>query len=254
MSEGFGDTETYLLALDVKDDQESSFKGTYEGTRRPTFNNVLTRCDASANEIEVLDIKDESIYLKNEVIGSVLEYLKNKMLVHVTSRDILVVHMWQVVNSIHDPDFGNTLKLWLAPLPGFDEETFPFIIASGWQSYNLINVEDMHMEVLIKASSKSVRNSVAGVLLKVDSGFNLHFTTQTITDVNKRLVNWHCMSFKEDFIQTIKEHKRLPIRTYKESLELISNLQKQLIEERKTIQIENRELYSTIQKELIEEK
>ena len=171
--------------------------------------------------------------MKNEVIGSVLEYVKDKMLVHVTSRDFLVVHNWQVVNSIHDLNFGNTLKLWLAPLPGFDEETFPFVVASGWQSYNLINVSDMSMEVLIEASSKSVRNSVAGVLLEVHSGFNMHFTTQTITDENKRLVNWHCMSFKEDFIQTLKEHKRLPISTHKESLELISRLKKELIEERK---------------------
>ena len=87
--------------------------------------------------------------MKNEVVGSILEYVKDKMLVHVTSRDFLVVQNWQVVNSIHDPDFGNTLKLWLAPLPGFDEKTFPFVIASGWQSYNLINVNDLSMEVLI---------------------------------------------------------------------------------------------------------
>ena len=80
--------------------------------------------------------------MKDEVVGAVLEYVKDKMLVHVTSRDFLVVHDWQVVSAIVDPHSGNTRKTWLAPLPGFDEKTFPFVIASGWQSYNLINVSD----------------------------------------------------------------------------------------------------------------
>ena len=232
MSQSYENNGDYLLALNIEDGQDSNFKQIYQGKRRPTFNNLLTRCDASNSKITVQGVEESSCLLKNEVISFVLEYVKEKMLVHVTSRDILVVHNWQVVNQIHDPNFGNTLKLWLAPLPGFNEETFPFVIASGWQSYNLINVNDLRMEVLIEASGKNARYQPAGVLLEVDSGFDLHFTTQTITDENKRLVNWHCMAFKDDFVQTLEEHKRLPITNYKESLEIISSLQKELSEER----------------------
>ena len=37
-------------------------------------------------------------------------------------------------------------------MPGFDEETFPFCITQGAQSFNLINVKHEFTEVLVKAN------------------------------------------------------------------------------------------------------
>ena len=46
---------------------------------------------------------------------------------------------------------GNTDKFWLEPVPGFDVETFPFIVSSGHESLNLINVKECRHEVLVDA-------------------------------------------------------------------------------------------------------
>jgi len=77
------------------------------------------------------------------------------MLVHVTSRNLLVVHNWQVLHEIIEPNVGNTNKYWLSLLPGFDEQKFPFIICSGWETYNLINISNFHMQVLVTASGRN---------------------------------------------------------------------------------------------------
>ena len=87
----------------------------------------------------------------------VLEYAKDKMIIHVTSRDLLVVHNWQKIYEIIEGNAGNTMKFWIAPIPGFDEKTFPFLICNGWESYNLINLKDLSMQVLIKASGKNTK-------------------------------------------------------------------------------------------------
>ena len=89
------------------------------------------------------------MFLKSEVVTNVFEYTKGKLLVHVASRDLLVLNNWQIVYKFIEPDFGNTLKQWFGLLPGFDPESFPFIICSGWHTFNLINIKDFHMERLV---------------------------------------------------------------------------------------------------------
>ena len=117
---------------------------------------MLTRIKSNIVEqtLGFVDIWNGSILLKEEVISQSREYAHEKILVHVTSRDLFLVHHWQVVHKFVEPNYGNTLKMWLAPLPGFCEETFPFLICSGWESFNIINVKDFRMEVLINASGK----------------------------------------------------------------------------------------------------
>ena len=137
--------------------------------------------------------------MKDEVISSVLEYTKNKILVHVTSRDIYVVHEWQVVHRIKETSAGNTMKFWIAPLPGFDEEKFPFVICNGWETYNLINTKEFSMQTLVNATGMNCRSQVGAFFVKEEYGFNMHFATQTLTDRNTKLENWHCMAFREDF-------------------------------------------------------
>ena len=40
-------------------------------------------------------------------------------------------------------------------MPGFDEETFPFLVCSGDETFNLVNVRDFSQDVLIKATGKN---------------------------------------------------------------------------------------------------
>ena len=67
------------------------------------------------------------------------------MLVHITPTDLLIMIDWQVIDYIQDNQKGNLYKTWFAPLPGFDEELFPFIVVSGRESINLISLKDKSM-------------------------------------------------------------------------------------------------------------
>ena len=54
---------------------------------------------------------------------------------------------------ISDPDKSNLYKYWIAPLPGFNLETFPFVVSAGAKTFSLINVKESRLEKLINATS-----------------------------------------------------------------------------------------------------
>ena len=141
-----------------------------------------------------------------------LEFAADKMIVHVSSRDLMILHNWQVVKQIIDPVFSNTLKYWIKPLPGFDEEEFPFVVCSGWMTFNIINVREMTMEPLIEFFGKNNRglSQEGAVLVKEDFGFSMYFDTTSTTDSGKKMLSWYKMEFKQDFIKALHEFKRLP--------------------------------------------
>ena len=59
----------------------------------------------------------------------------------------------------------------------------------------------------------------------------MHFATYTISEDNKRLESWYCMNFKADFIDALKEFKRLPDLSFQAQLTEIEHstkLEKQL--------------------------
>ena len=59
---------------------------------------------------------------------------------------------WLVTRRIKEPSPGNHSKFYISPLPHFHEENFPFLICSGRESINLIDIKNIHTEPLIKAS------------------------------------------------------------------------------------------------------
>ena len=87
-----------------------------------------------------------------EQIFSILEYAKNKYLVNIEP-DLLVIENFCVVHKIKETVPGNTNKLSLLPMPLSGAKTYQFIISSGMESVNLINVQRGTMQVLVNASS-----------------------------------------------------------------------------------------------------
>ena len=71
------------------------------------------------------------------------------------------------------------------------------------------------MQTLINASGKNCQSQVGAFFIEDEYGFSMHFATQTVTDRNTRLENWHCMSFRQDFIETLRDHGRLPPNSYR---------------------------------------
>ena len=80
-----------------------------------------------------------------------LEYAPDQILISVKLRDLIVVENWQVTGVITDSNLSNIDKCWLQLMPGFSIEVFPFVIASGKDSINLVNLKEFSQEPLILA-------------------------------------------------------------------------------------------------------
>ena len=135
---------------------------------------------------------------------------------------MLLIDGWQAVHRLEDADPGNFEKYWQCKLPHFDLDTFPFLVTSGQQSFNLINVRDYRMEVLILASAKNMQSQEAAFFKEEENGYSFHFTTIPMTEENKALENWHSMPFREDFFETLAKHGRLPITSYRTQLRMLA--------------------------------
>ena len=74
-------------------------------------------------------------------VQSICEYAENRMIA--TSKHwFAVIQDWKVIRSFKDSDASNVDKWCIAPLPGFNEATFPFFVCSGRTSYNLVNMKE----------------------------------------------------------------------------------------------------------------
>ena len=96
------------------------------------------------------DVEKNSILLKREDLYAILEYLPGKMVGFILPTDLLLIEDWVVKYRIQDQDKSNVQKCWLQPMPFFDKDDLPFVIASGAKSYNIINVKKGIMHVLLK--------------------------------------------------------------------------------------------------------
>ena len=162
-----------------------------------------------------------------------LEFSANKIAIHLAPTDILIAHDWKVVHLIRDTNQFNIDKHWIALLPDFNENTFPFIVFSGNGSFNLVNVKDAHMDVLIQIETRSDRGQEGAFFIRERDGFDMHFTTfQNIA--GQRIENWHCMQFRNDFAEVLQKYGRLPISSYEAQLELFAELRKGLSESNMT--------------------
>ena len=103
------------------------------------------------------DYSTNSIVLYTEHTTSVCEYAPNSLLAYSAdvSQVLLIIHDWKVLHVIADVEPGNTNKFWLEPLPGFDADSFPLILTSGNETYNLVNVREARMYQLVQGSSKN---------------------------------------------------------------------------------------------------
>ena len=122
---------------------------------------------------------------------------------------------------MEDPGLQGRRGLWLCPMPNFDVDDFPFIISSGRESINLINIKTYSIEQLIVQSASTItagwmgsKGQAAGFFKKEENGeFTLHFTTRS--HVSNGLMNrWHAMTFRRDFSEWLTDYGCLPNTFY----------------------------------------
>ena len=105
------------------------------------------------------DKLNQSLVIMQEQIWSILEYAKNKFLVSTTNSKghLLVIENFCVVHKIKESVAGNTEKFSLLPMPLSGAKTSQFVISSGIESVNLVNVKRGTMQILVNASPWVIR-------------------------------------------------------------------------------------------------
>ena len=73
------------------------------------------------------------------------------MVISIWKKDLLIFHDWKFVHLIEDKQAGNTEKIWIDTLPGFDLQLFPFLVLCGRESFNLLNLNTMEMQKFVLA-------------------------------------------------------------------------------------------------------
>ena len=78
----------------------------------------------------------------NESVYSLHEYAEDKIMIALQMTDLLIIDKWHTLNVIQDPRAGNVEKFWIGQLPGFEikDYKFPWLVCTGKESINLINV------------------------------------------------------------------------------------------------------------------
>ena len=57
--------------------------------------------------LQIVDSAQNSLFLKKELVFSVVEFDHGKNLIHIAPTDLLIVNYWQVTLRVEDPDSGN---------------------------------------------------------------------------------------------------------------------------------------------------
>ena len=97
---------------------------------------------------------------------------------------MLIVTDWTITSKIVDPAPDNNCKWHLQLIAAFDFEKFPFVIASGKESINLINVRTQQIQVLVKTSTFFLAN-MGFCKMRPDGTFTFHFVNREINTQNE---------------------------------------------------------------------
>jgi len=101
----------------------------------------------------------------------------------------------------------------LTPFPGFDSESFPIVLAAGFNSINIVNASTGYMQPLINQGidHRVGQEVVLFKQMEKKDGYYLYFTAFHYDDNNKRADELYCVSLKDDFFDRLRKAGRLPI-------------------------------------------
>ena len=71
------------------------------------------------------------------------------LLIHVYNLDLLVSQDFQVIRRITDSDLGNIQKFQMLLFPDFNYESNPFVLVTGVNGLNVLNMKTGYMQRLM---------------------------------------------------------------------------------------------------------
>ena len=77
---------------------------------------------------------------KDELPMFVIEYEVNRLFITGLPTHMYLVSEWENVKIIEDPNYANSYKTYVFPIPGFNVETFPFLAVCGSENLSIFNV------------------------------------------------------------------------------------------------------------------
>jgi len=126
----------------------------------------------------------------------------------------------QGICRIEDPIVSNVNCRGFKMLPGFDLNTYPFIVARNSMSMNLINVKSGTMQMLIrdKCDSNWYQNTVEAQPYYSGAA---PFTMFYVASERSKLLETHLvrrMAFDDHFITILKQLEGLPMQNVEEQV------------------------------------
>ena len=227
------DEVVFLFACNVNNDTTESHQYAlqYPGQTTPEEWSCVIKADLNLKDMEV-KVKKHSVHsllLKDEIVWSVFEYAPNCMLLSLNNTpNLLMVENLKTIRVITDSDKTNNYKYWIAPLPGFNMDTFPFLVSAGAKAFSLINVKQQKLEKLINATSFPDA-AMEGAFFTVDKGtITMNFASfmARFDNPEQMCFQWNKFSFHKDFQEAITALGRLPDLSLKTHFKLKSEQKK----------------------------
>ena len=167
------------------------------------------RTDAIDYEVKAVDARVHGALIEEQSAKSIVEFSHYKMLVYTSKNNLYLVANYQVVHKFDDPAKNTNLHQFIA-IPDFSELKLPIFIVAGSDTFNLINVKENRMEVLLHHGIKlGSESAFFQGNHKNNQSYSLHFATfEEQGDI--RTEKWHKMEFRRDFMDVLMKYGRLP--------------------------------------------
>ena len=114
-----------------------------------------------------------------------------------------LVEDWCVIKCIHEPKTANIFKIEAFTLPGFDEESFPFIAVCGYHHISIVNIATFDHKPLTNGMSPNGKSGLRFAFAMGDlSEIQVHYalTIQDRDGHGKKLVQYNRLTLKYDLI------------------------------------------------------
>ena len=126
----------------------------------PGFFNLLNVISAGP-KVELLETKENSTLLRKEIVQGVTEYAPGKMIMHVNSTNLYIITDWKNVKHINEPNVETTEVLAKPNVFLVRHRENTFIIVSGSESFNIVNVKTKEMAPFISILPASTKGKMA---------------------------------------------------------------------------------------------
>ena len=156
-------------------------------------------------KVEYAQDLSHSIFIKGDDVFSFCHLLNSKLLVPLIMTNIcLVIQDWEITQEV------NLTCDYIRPhllLPGFDVDSFPFVIMYAKDDFELMNLRTGQTDSLVSASAGNEYEWPATFFTAhTNDCVDFFFCTARLNDESMYEHACHVMEFNADFVQMLKKY------------------------------------------------